>query len=181
MVEIIAERYAKALFDAALDQGRLDETLNDSRTVRRVLDENPDLVRFCAMPNIGVEQKLDATARIFRQSIGEPLMGFLHVLIRADRTAHLLQVFEGFEDMYRVHNRQAIAVVTSAKALSEEELAKIRETLAKASGKEILLEAKVDPSLIGGVVVRLDDMIYDNSIKSQLSRLTRHLRDVRIN
>ena len=83
--------------------------------------------------------------------------------------------------MYRVHNRQAIAVVTSAKALSEEELAKIRETLAKASGKEILLEAKVDPSLIGGVVVRLDDMIYDNSIKSQLSRLTRHLRDVRIN
>ena len=181
MVEIIAERYAKALFDAALDQGRLDETLNDSRTLRRVLDENPDLVRFLAMPNIGVEQKLDATARIFRQSIGEPLMGFLHVLIRADRTAHLLQVFEGFEDMYRVHNRQAIAVVTSAKALSEEEIAKIRETLAKASGKEILLEAKVDPSLIGGVVVRLDDMIYDNSIKSQLSRLTRHLRDVRIN
>ena len=53
-------------------------------------------------------------------------------------------------------------------------------TLSKASGKEIVLESQVDPSLIGGVVVRLDDMIYDNSIKSQLSRLTRHLRDVRI-
>lgn len=179
MVEVIAERYAKALFDAALDQDVLDKTLNDSRTVRRVLDENPDLVRFLAMPNMGVEQKLDAAARIFRQSIGEPLMGFLHVLIRADRTAHLLQVFDEFEGMYRVHNRQAIAVVTSAKALSEPELEKIRETLSRSSGKEILLEAKVDPSLIGGIVVRLDDMIYDNSIKSQLSRMTRHLRGVR--
>lgn len=180
MVEVVAERYAKALFDAALDAKCIEKAEKDCKAVRAAAESNPELMRFLLMPNISREQKLDAVRRIFTGEVGEPMLGFLHVLVQADRSEHLIQILEAFERMVMEYTRTVRATVTSARPLTDAELAQIRETLEKAADKTIILETDVDPSLIGGLVVRVNDMIYDNSIKSQLARMTRHLRGLRI-
>ena len=180
MVEIVAERYAKALFDAAVDANCLEQAVKDVETVRETVASNPDLMRFLLLPNITREQKIDALQKIFNGVLGEPVLGFLHVLVRADRVDSLIPIFDDFDKKVMEHDRTVRALVTSAEPLKESELAQIRKTLEKAADKKIILETRIDPSLIGGLVVRVNDLIYDNSIKSQLAKMTRHLRGLRM-
>ena len=180
MAELIAERYAQAAFDIGIEQDRIQQIQRDAGVVRSVLAENPDLKRFLSMPTVSAEQKYNAMAKIFEGEIEEPVAGLLHVLIRAGRTEHLSEVLEVLEGMILDYQKQVRGEIASAYALSQTELDRIQDTLSRATGKTVILEPKVDPSLIGGVVVRVNDVVYDNSIKSQLAQMTRHLRGLRI-
>lgn len=180
MAEVIAVRYAEALFSVAEEKDLLTRTAQDINCVRTVFSENPDLVRVLAMPDVIPEKKESLISRIFQEDLEEPMLGLLHVLIRKDRIGQMEEVFTEFEDRLMEWEKKCRVTVTSAAPLSDAEIDKIRNTLAKSMDKEILVDTVIDPSLIGGLVVRVGDVVFDNSIRSSLSKMSRHLRELRI-
>ncbi len=180
MAEVIAVRYAEALFNVALEKKLLDRTSADIAHVLEVCADNPDLLRFFSLPDVESSQKEALVDRLFREDAEEPIMGLLHVLIRADRIDQMEDIFTDYNRRVMEYERRARAVVTSAAPLSQAEIANVRAALAKALQKEIEIDTEVDPSLIGGLVVRVGDAVFDNSIRSSLSKMSRHLRGLRI-
>ena len=180
MAEVIAVRYAEALFSVAEEKDLLTRTAKDITCVRTVLAENPDLVNVLAMPDVIPEKKAELLNRIFQEDLEEPMLGLLTVLVRKGRIGQIDEVFAEFEERLIEWEKKCRVTVTSAAALSDAEVSKIRETLAKSMQKEILIDTVIDPSLIGGLVVRVGDVVFDNSIRSSLSKMSRHLRELRI-
>ena len=179
MAEIVLT-YAKALFDAAAEADRKEPCLKDALSVLNVIRENPDFERILRSPEITADEKTRLIVRVFGADISEPFMGFLHVLVRKGRIENLEQIVREFEAMVEESENRVTAQVSSAAELSEAEKEKLIRTLEKSTGKTVRLHTMVDPSLIGGLVVRVKDKIYDNSIRSSLAKMSRHLKDVRI-
>ena len=179
MAEVVL-RYAKALFDAAADSGRLLPAQEDARLVRRTFLDHPELMRFLRSPEAMTDQKTEAIERIFAGQIGEPVAGFLYVVIRKNRVEELIEMLDRFEEMVQEDQNLLVATVTSAKELSAEERDKLLSTLTRSTQKKVILDSRIDPSLIGGLVVRIKDKVYDNSIRSSLAQMAKHLKGIRI-
>ncbi len=179
MAEVVL-RYAQALFDTAVENGRVLPALSDARFVRQVFVDNPELMKFLKSPETMTEEKIHLNERVFDGQIGEPMLGFLHVVIRKGRIENLVEMLDQFEEMVQDEQNRVVASVTSAKELTAEERSRLLDTLTRSTQKEVILDTKIDPSLIGGLVVRVKDKVYDNSIRSSLTQLSKHLKGIRI-
>ena len=180
MADVIAERYSQALFDLAKEKDLLQKTEDDVLFVQGLMKDHPELYRYLQLPDVSVDRKKKAIEHIVEGSVDRPMIGLLQLLIQKSRIAWLSEILSGYMSLLREERGQIQARITSAAALSSQELEKIVKTLEHSLHKEILAEPVVDPSLIGGVVVRVGDTVYDNSIRSSLTRLSKHLKDLRI-
>ena len=176
MADVIAERYSQALFDLAKEKNILQETLQDVLFVRSLMEDHPELYRFLQLPDVSVERKKTAMAHIVEESVNRPMAGLLQLLIQKARISYLNEILDSYESLLRNERGQVQAWITSAVALTDEELQRMIQTLERSLHKEILAEQIVDPSVIGGVIVRVGDKVYDNSIRSSLDRLSKHLK-----
>lgn len=180
MADVIAERYSQALFELAKEKDMLEKTAQDVLFVQSLMDEHPELYRYLQLPDVSVDRKKTAMERILEGSVDRPMAGLIQLLIQKSRIGYLTEILAGYQNLLRDEKQQVQVSVTSAVSLSEAELSKIVKTLEQSLHKEILMEQIVDSSLIGGVIVRVGDKVYDNSIRSSLERLSRHLKDFRI-
>lgn len=180
MADVIAERYSQALFDLAVEKNMLEETLEDVLFVQSLMEDHPELYRYLQLPDVSVDRKKTAMEHIVEGSVRKPMAGLLQLLIQKARISYLNEILANYQSLLREEKGQIQARITSAVELSAEELQKIVRTLEQSLHKEILAEQVVEPSIIGGVIVRVGDKVYDNSIRSSLDRLSRHLKDFRI-
>lgn len=180
MADVIAERYSQALFDLAREKNLLEETSEDVLFVQSLMGDHPELYRFLELPDVSVDRKKQAMAHIVEGSVRQPMAGLLQLLIQKARIPYLAEILDGYQDMLRDTKGQVQVWVTTAVELSAEELQKIVRTLEKSLHKEILAEQVVDPSVLGGVIVRVGDKVFDNSIRSSLERLSKHLKTFRM-
>ncbi len=180
MADVIAERYSQALFDLAKEKNMLDKTEEDVLFIQSLMDTHPELYRYLQLPDVAIDRKKTAMEHILEGSVEKPMSGLIQLLIQKSRVAYLKEILEGYQELLRREKQQIQVKITSAAALSSEELSKIVKTLEQSLHKEILAETIIDPTVIGGVIVRVGDKVYDNSIRSSLERLSRHLKAFRI-
>ena len=180
MADVIAERYSQALFDLAKEKDMLQKTEEDVLFVKGLMDEHPELYRYLQLPDVSTERKKTAMEHILEGSVSRPMAGLMQLLIQKSRIQYLSEILEGYQKLLREEKQQIQVRITSAAELSAEELSKIVKTLEQSLHKEILAETIVDTTLIGGLIVHVGDKVYDNSIRSSLERLSRHLKDFRI-
>lgn len=169
----VARRYARAIFDIAVERGDLDPWREDLRLMRDVLTQ-PRMTLFLQHPKITFETKKGIVDRSVPDL--EPLRrNLLYLLISKRRTeivGHICAVFEELLDEYR---GIAHAAVTTAVPLNEAEAAAVAEKLSRLTGKQVLLHLSVDPSIIGGVIARIGDRLLDGSVKGRLVALRQRL------
>ena len=180
-----ASRYAHALFDVVLKEGK--DAGNDAAVekVQAELQQFADLFAHEALaqvlgnPAIPVSKKKAlATALIDRAGpITPPLAKLLLILAEKDRLTLLPGIARAYVARVMDHLKIVRGDVTTAVPLTPETLRVLEEGLAKATGRTVVLEARVDPSIIGGVVTRLGSMVYDGSITTQLQRMKQALVD----
>ena len=186
MAELVAKRYGKALFDFASSHGAMDEIQADAAYLRDVFQQNPEVTRFLELPEITAEAKVESIESIFGPreqrdaSLSAGMRGLLAVLIRKGRISALMPVLEEYSRLVMEFNREAQAHVRTAAALSEDEERRIQEALCQALHKKVSLSVEVDAALIGGLVIRVGDTVFDNSIRTRLDRLTRELMDLQL-
>lgn len=168
----LADRYAAALYDLADEQGALDRTVSEAAQLARLADDNADFRRFLASPLIDVKQSVDASRAVLEAEGFSPIIiRFVGVIASNRRLERLRAILAAFASLVASKRGVVTAHVVSAHGLSLPQREAIRARLIEAGYGNVNIEEQVDPSLLGGLVVRIGARLYDNSIKSRLQRL----------
>jgi F-type H+-transporting ATPase subunit delta len=172
----LAKRYAKALVEVAAAARELDPVARELGEFAALLRGQRQLRQFFANPSIQRRDKVGAYEQIAARLAVRPLTRtFLRVLLEAGRLGELENVLRAYEGLVDERLGRVKAVVTSAVPLPAETQERLRQRLQAELGKQVYLEARQDPGLLGGVVTRIGSVVYDGSLKMQLRRLREEL------
>jgi len=175
----LAERYAKALFELADERKALDEVANDLRALRTLLDESADLRRLVRSPVLSrVAQGKAVAALAERAGFSGITRNFLGVAARNRRLFLAPGVIAAYLQELATRRGEVTAEVTAARPLSPAQAEAVSEQLRKAVGRKVSVDLRIDPSLIGGLVVKVGSRMVDASLKSKLTRLQLAMKGV---
>jgi F-type H+-transporting ATPase subunit delta len=172
MTSGVSGRYASALFELAREQNELDKVDRDLGKFQAMLEQSPDLARLVKSPAFAAEEQERALGAVMDwASIGATTGNFLKVVTRNRRLFAAEDMIKGFRQQLALHRGEMTAEVQSATPLSNEQLAALKATLKASYGKDVRLDAKVDPSLLGGLVVKVGSRMFDSSLRTKLMNL----------
>lgn len=173
-VSPVAYRYARSLMQLAQEKGEVEAVREDMLLVAATVAANPDLRIMLNSPVIKADMKNKVLGRVFGGQIGRMAERFTNILVRKGRESMLQEIAEGYQHAYRIEHNILMAEVRSAIPLTDEARAQIKQMAQdRYPGKSIILNETVDPSLIGGVVIRIGDEQVDASVSRRLSDLRR--------
>lgn len=168
----VAGRYASALFDLANEQNQLDEVDKDLGKFQAMLDQSDDLNRLVQSPAFAAEEQERALGAVLDwAAIGATAGNFLKVVTRNRRLFAAEDMIKSYRALLARHRGEVVAEVKSAVALSEAQLAALKDKLKSANGKDVRLDASVDPSLLGGLVIKVGSRMFDSSLRTKLANL----------
>ena len=165
----VAQRYAKALFDLAVETNQLEDVNNDIATIRGV--DNPEMQVVFKSPVINEDKKIAIFEAIFNSSITKLTSEFFKLVFRKGRMIAIEEILESFDQQYRAHHKIKIIEVTTAIPVNDEILVYIQgkmQGLPRFKESKLEMVSKVDESVIGGFVLQSDDMLYDASVRHDL-------------
>jgi F-type H+-transporting ATPase subunit delta len=173
--ESVARRYAAALFAQAKKTDALQRIEADLALVAEAMTRTPMLRSMLAQPQVTEARKKQSLRNAFGDQISPATLAFLNLLVDKRRADLLVTAQAEFTRMSRDYRNVARATATSAVPLTPEQTAALEASLEARTGKDIELETAVDPSLIGGVLVRIGDTVLDGSVRGSLDRLREQL------
>jgi F-type H+-transporting ATPase subunit delta len=178
---IINVRYARALFSLAKEKGLLETTKADIETVVEVSNKSDEFRLFLESPVVKTSKKINLLNQIFSGSIHELTLNFLILITENRRETLIPDICRNFLDLLRKDMGIKTAVITTATPLPGETLKKARVILEKEFNTKIELSGKVNPEILGGIVLRVEDRQYDASIASQLKKIKTTFLETEIN
>jgi F-type H+-transporting ATPase subunit delta len=173
-MEELAQVYARSLFQVARDQGKLDPLRQQLGQVADALDQNRELAMFFFSPYFSTAEKQDGLTRIL-EGADESMINFLNLLIENHRMPVIFRIRQEYERMWEEENRTLPVEITSAIALDQATTESLGATIGERAGRKVTLSARVDPDILGGIVVRVGNSILDASIRNRLEQLRRHV------
>jgi F-type H+-transporting ATPase subunit delta len=172
----LAKRYARALFELAKEAGRIEEIGRDLGVVDSLFQSDANVREGLSSPIVNADHKLKILdALIGATGIDKTVGNFLRVLLEARKMVILPQTAVEYAVLADQATGKLRGVVTAPLVLSGEEISRLSAALTKSLGKEVILESKADPSLLGGVVAKVGNMVYDASVRTQLQRMKESL------
>ena len=173
----VARRYARALLSLGLEEGRHEQLGDELTAVLRALHDNRDLGSMLQNPGYSQEQRKGAVNSLASAlKLSPTLVSFLHLLVDRQRVGDLPSIGRAYGALLDTQVGRVRASVTAAQPLSPDEVNKLRESLAQMTGHTIVLEAKTDPQILGGVIAQVGATQYDGSLKTQLEKLRNELK-----
>lgn len=171
----VGKRYARALFEVAKERGQIDQIEAELNDIVAVVSQNADLEKILMHPHISGQAKKELVKELFYAHVSKETQNLLEVLLENGRESDLAAISAAYVKLANEERGIADAVVTTAKSLSEEEQAQLAEKFGKLINKKLRIQTVVDPSILGGVVVKIGDRLYDGSIKSKLEHFAHQL------
>jgi F-type H+-transporting ATPase subunit delta len=173
----LAERYAAALFDLADERHELDTVARDLRELRAMLQDSGDLMRLLRSPVLTRDEQGKAIAAVAEGAGLSPLTrDFLGVVARNRRLFAVPEMIEAYLRNLAERRGEVTAVVTVAQPLNEARQAALTEQLRRAVGARVAVDVRVDPALLGGMIVKVGSRMVDASLSSRLQRLRLAMR-----
>lgn len=176
----VARRYAQAFFTIASEKTLVDKLELELGTVVTAINENEELKKVMDHQLISPENKKAIIENLFSGEVSELTINLLDVVIEKYRASYIPAIYDEFVSYANDLRNMADAQITTAVELSESDLEAIKSKLAAATGKTIRLQSEVDPSLIGGVMVRIGDKVIDGSLAGRLTRLKEDLLQIEV-
>jgi F-type H+-transporting ATPase subunit delta len=173
-MEELAQVYARSLFEVALEQGKLDLLREQLAQFADALQGNRDLRIFFFSPYFSTKEKQDALHRLLVDADPQ-FLNFLELLIENHRTPVIFRVRRAFEARWEQENRLLPVEITSAIELDEATTGSVAQRIGESTGRRVTLTTRVDPAIIGGIVVRVGNSILDASIRNRLEQLRRQV------
>ncbi len=171
----ISVRYAKALFLSAQEAGKLEKIFHDADLIHQVLREVPEFRETLGNPVLPEKEKIKILEHTFGPHIDELTFRFLNLLSRNNRLVYLHDMMRDFIDLYKKELGIAFATLITAVKIKEEIVKKIAEKLQEALHQEVRLSSQTDPAIIGGFILRIEDLQYDASVTSALNKYKQQL------
>ena len=181
MAKIVAKVYGDALFDLALELKQLDQVEEEIKATKETLSENDELLQFLNHPKISNEEKIATIENIFKGRFSDTTVGFFVTVVTKGRYNELVTICDYFLDEVREYRKIGKAVVVSATTLSSEEKEKIENRLLQLTDYvKFQMDYQVDPSILGGLVIRIGDRVVDSSVKSKLELMKKDLMKLQL-
>ncbi len=172
MAKQVNSTYGDALFDLAVEENQVEPVLEELTGLLQVMDENQELLRLLTHPEVLKDHKLKMLQDIFKGRVSDAVMGTLLIVVKNDRSSELPDICHYVIGRIKEYKKIGIAYVTSAVELTGEQKARIESKLVATTKYETMeMNYSVDASLIGGLVIRIEDRVVDSSIKRQLERM----------
>lgn len=167
----LSNRYAKALFDFAGERNQIEEVFGDLQLFANTLKDNRELQMLLRNPVVPPNQKHQIFESVFNETLHETTYQFLDLLLKKRREPDLDSISEGFFRLYNQSHNIKTANIVTAQPLSDELKSKIVSLLVEQTHATIELKEAVDPTIIGGFVIQMDDFYLDDSILYKFNRL----------
>lgn len=171
----VAKRYSQALFEVAKEQNLLDQVEKDLKLFVETLKNTEEFQIFLTHPQIGGEVKKNMVSNIFADSISWVAKNFLQVLIDGGRENTVEEILQGYSKLANEARGVAALTAISAKPLTEEEKQQLEQLYKQRLNKVVKLENVVDPTILGGLIVRIGDRVYDGSLIKKLKTVKKSL------
>lgn len=176
----IARRYAQALFDIAREQKAVEKFSQDLNSVLQSIEGNEDISKVISSRLVNVTAKKDLCKTLLAADINPMVANFLFLVLDKQREGYLQPIVEVFDELVARENKILPARVRTAQQMTEEQVKMLEDKLSKMTGQNVKTTVDVDPSLIGGMAVKIGDIVYDGSIAKQLGMMKTHLQQVQL-
>ncbi len=183
MAKLVSKTYGEALFEIAMENGaaKMDGLLEEVVQVGAILKENPEFDKLMMHPGVPKQDKITAMENVFRGRVSNELTGLMEIVIQKERYSELQEIFAYFITRVKEEKGIGIAHITSAVPLTrEQQAATVAKLLETTKYRSIEADFKDDASLIGGMVIRINDRVVDSSVRSKLDDLTRQLLQIQL-
>jgi F-type H+-transporting ATPase subunit delta len=173
----LAGRYANAIFELAQDSKSIPALEKDFATIKSLIAESPDLYRLVKAPVFSRDEQKKGMDAILRRIEAAPLtVQFVLTLAAKRRLFILTDIIRGFEALVAKMRGETDAQVTSARPLTDAQVAELKNILKAKLSRDVRLDAKVDPSLLGGLIVKVGSRMIDSSLRTKLEGLRAAMR-----
>ncbi len=180
IVSGMAGRYATALFDLAQETNAIDAVKADLERFNGLVAESPDLTRLVRSPVFSADEQLQALSAVLeRAEIGGLAAKFLKLVTTNRRLFAVRDMAKAYRQLVAEHKGEATAEVTVAERLKDQHVAALRSALKAVSGKDVDLDIRIDPAIIGGLVVKLGSRMVDTSLRTRLNAIRHAMKEAR--
>lgn len=181
MAKLVSKTYGEALFEIAMEENKAQELMEEIQAVQDILEENKELDKLLMHPGIPKQEKVTVMESIFKGRISDELTGFLELVITKERYGELQAIFQYFIDKVKEVSRIGVCFVTTAVELTDAQKASVQSKLLETTTYQTMeMHYSVDSSLIGGMVIRINDRVVDSSIRTKLNDLTKQLLNIQL-
>ena len=171
----VAKPYARALYDAALEQNVLADIITDIDKLRELIEGSEEFAQLISSPVLSPQFKSETFEQIFTDATHPLTINFLKLLALKQRERYLTAMMDVFSAIVDEAAGRLVAQVTTAVPLTSEHAEQLTQLLGAYSGKQVRLENIIDAEIQGGFIVQLDDTVFDASVATQLQRLKQQL------
>jgi F-type H+-transporting ATPase subunit delta len=176
----MAGRYATALFDLASETNTIDAVKADLDRFDAMVADSADLMRLVRSPVFSAAEQLQALSAVLdRAGVGGLAAKFLKLVTSNRRLFAVRDMIKAFRGLVAQHKGEATAEVTVAEPLKDEHVEALRAALKLVSGKDVDLDIKIDPAIIGGLVVKLGSRMVDTSLRTKLNAIRHAMKEAR--
>jgi F-type H+-transporting ATPase subunit delta len=169
-----AKRYAQALFSLGLERGTLDAWQSDLTLLANLVGDGR-VATYLTNPSVTADRKLATIDSALNTSVQPETRNLMKLLIQRDRAAMIPEIKEIFDDQVRAERGIVVADVTTAEPLNDAERDLVRQKIEDLTGKKVELLLRIDPEIIGGIIIRIGDQVIDGSVRNKLEKLRSRL------
>lgn len=181
MAGIIATTYGDALFEAAKGKDILRELWDESSQILMILKEHPEFLKLLNNPKISRQETCETVKAVFGGRIHDEILNLMYLMIEKGRQASIPQVLEYYISCCKEYYHIGVVHITAPMPLSGVQQQRIEADIIRDTEyKKLEVRYTIDPSILGGLVIRIGDRVLDTSVRSKLNRLTRELYKTRI-
>ncbi|MBE5953773.1 MAG: F0F1 ATP synthase subunit delta [Lachnospiraceae bacterium] len=168
--------YGNALFELALEEGKLDSLYEEAILLIQILEENEDLIKLLGHPQVSKEEKLKIVTSTFDGKASDELTGLMAMVVEKGHIGQIIRILNYFIKQVKKEKNIGVATVASAVELTDAQKKAIEQRLIETTVYDTMeIGYSVDKSLIGGLVIRIEDRVVDSSIKTKLENMSRTL------
>lgn len=183
MAKLVSKTYGEALYGVAMESGedKAVELMEEIRCINEILEQNPQFDGLMKHPGIPKQDKLQIVENIFKGHVSAELAGLLEVVVSKERYKDLPAIFAYFTEKVKEQLKIGVGYVTTAAPLDGAQKAAVEGRLLETAGyRSMELHYDVDPSIIGGMIIRVGDRVVDSSIRTKLDGLTKQLLQIQL-
>lgn len=171
----ISVRYAKAFFELMLEKKKLDAVLPDIHLVNNTITASDDLQKLLQNPLIKASKKNQVFDALFSKKVAKETLQFTSLIVTKGRDNLMQDIFRNFLDLHRTHCGITQVTLSTAQEISKKQTEELTQILAKKYTTNIELQEIIDESLIGGFILRINDLQYDASVKTKILDIKKEL------
>ncbi len=175
MAKLIFHTYAEALYEVGLEKDSLEEYAKDMKLIIDSFNEYPDFFELFITPRIEHKKRKEVMEEVFGKKITREVLSFTKILIDKDRGVHIRGIYDSFIHMVDEHLGVVKAIIESAIELTDDEKDRLKKNLEEMTNKTIRMTCIVNPKVIGGLIIKVEDNIIDASIRNRLDEMKQSL------